>query len=370
VQNSAQNVAIKWNKMTENIVKTNDKNCKNCGGSLKFCPEKQAVVCENCASVFGIEKISNIQKHDLDKNAVDQTAEYKDYVNQNKIFKCANCGSSVVLNVYDISKKCPYCSTNLVIDNDAIVGLKPDAILPFAFDSHKASEIFLEKVKKKWLVPKKFKNSNIETDIKGMYIPSFVYDCKTQSQYDGRLYNEYTETDSEGKTHTHREYFHISGSFNKNFDNILVESSSKINQSNIFQIGNYDFEKKVGYQDSYIRGFATEHYSESLASCTERYKGIVENRIRNLILRKHSYDGVDYLNVKTDFSDEHYSYYLVPVYRFNFEYKNKPYTSYMNGQTGNSDCKFPKSKVKIAFIVIFSLLAVAIPVILSLLLSN
>ena len=356
--------------MTEERIESLDKNCKNCGGSLKFCPEKQAVVCENCASVFGIKKIDKVEKHNLTKPENDQTEEYKKYVEDNKIFKCPNCGSSVVLNVFDITKKCPYCATNLVIDDNAFAGLKPDGVLPFAFDRHSASEQFLQKVKKKWFAPKKFKNSNIEADIYGMYVPSFVFDGKTESIYQGRLYNQYEETDHEGKMHIRREYFNISGSLNQKFDDVLVESSSKISQSDIFGISPFVFEQKVGYQDAYIRGYATEHYSQSLDECKSNYRGIVKNRIRSIILRKHPHDGVDYLDVKTEFSDENYSYYLVPVYRFNFEYKDKKYTSYMNGQTGRLDAKYPKSKGKITLIVILALLAVAVPFILSFVLNR
>ena len=342
-----------------------DKNCKNCGGNLVFFPQEQSLKCESCGSVYAIEKIKEVKKHDLYKKQDDQTKEYQQYVKDNKIFKCANCGSSVVLNVYEISKNCPYCGSSLVIDETILPGLKPDGVIPFMFDKIGAGEKFEQNIKKKWLAPRKFKKAPPSSQIKGLYIPSFSFDGKTQSSYNGRLYNEYTTTDSEGHTHTHRRYFHIAGNYDYNFTDLLVESSSKINQDELQGVLPYNFENVVGYQDSYIRGYSTEHYSQSLESCEDTYRQLARQAIRDAILRKHPHDGVDYLNVSTEFDDEYYAYDLVPLYKFDYEYKKKKYVTYMNGQTGAIDSHLPKSGWKIALIVFFILCVVALPIILS-----
>ena len=89
--------------MSEEILDSSNKNCKNCGGNLVFYPEKIALECEKCKSIFKIDCNSNIKKHNLDENKnQDQSKEYLEYVQNNKVFKCANCGSNVILNVYEI----------------------------------------------------------------------------------------------------------------------------------------------------------------------------------------------------------------------------------------------------------------------------
>lgn len=354
----------------EKILESSNKNCKNCGGNLVFYPEKIALECEQCKSIFKIEGDPNIKKHNLDENkSNDQSKEYFEYVQNNKVFKCANCGSNVVLNVYEISKNCPYCGTSLVVDDRVLPGLLPDAILPFAIGKNNAAELFAEKVKKKWLVPKKFKNAPPTSQISGLYLPAFAFDGKTSSSYNGELYNEYTETDSEGKQHTRREYFHVSGSHNQDFENVLIESSNKISQSHITALLPYNFNRKMAYRDEFVRGFVTEHYAEGLGQCKADYRRIAEQSIRSRILAKHPHDGVSYLNVNTVFDDEKYSYYLVPMYKFEYEYKNKKFVTYMNGQTGKLDYSLPKSTAKITLIVLLALLVILIPIIIGIILG-
>ena len=346
----------------EKRIETAHKNCANCGGNLVFYPPEQSLRCENCLSIYPIDKNEKIKVHSLKNSNDDQSEDYKEYVEQNKVFKCSNCGSNVVLNVYDITKNCPYCGTSLVINQEALPGLKPDGVLPFLFDEEKAAEYFEQNIKKKHFLPNKFKKSPPKSLIKGLYIPSFSFNGHTESNYTGRLYNEYTTTDSEGNIETHRSYFNVSGHYTKSFTNVLTESSSKINQANLSGILPFDFSKKVEYKDEFIKGFSTEHYSEKLEDCAEKYRSIAKSQIRSGILRKYTYDGVDYINVDTDFSEESYSYMLVPMYRFNYKYKEKDYITYMNGQSGKIESRLPKSIVKITFLAIFIALLVLIPI--------
>ena len=86
-------------------------------------------------------------------------------------------------------------------------------------------------------------------------------------------------------------------------------------------------------------------------------------------MSKYSYDGVSYLNVSSEFSDETYTYDLLPVYRFEYEYDKKQYKTYMNAQSGKVDRNVPKSKWKIAFVVILGILLFLIPILLSIFLN-
>ena len=346
--------------MEETRLNTDDKKCSCCGGNLVFCPEQNALKCQKCESLVPVQKIERVETHDI-ANSFDQTDDYKKYVKENKIFKCPNCGSSVVLNIYEISKNCPYCGTSLVAEENMLPGIKPDGIIPFAFGKEQTGQIFAKEIKKEWFAPRKFKKMAMSDAVKGIYVPSFCFGAKTNSVYVGSLYNEYTTTDKNGHTTTHRQSFAVSGKYARVFDDILVESSSKIEQEQLLPIEPYDFSKKVGYQDAYLRGYSAEHYSQSVKECTETYKSLAKEILRSEILRKYHYDGVNYLNIKTDFSDETFSYYFVPIYRFDYQYKNKHYVTYMNGQTGKIDKHIPKSKFKIILVVLLVLLLVALP---------
>ena len=144
----------------------------------------------------------------------------------------------------------------------------------------------------------------------------------------------------------------------------MVESSSKITQSELTGFLPYKFAEKKPFDNSYILGYSVEQYNSTVEKCIPQYKSILNDMIRRDILRKYTYDGVSYLKVETDCSDEKYLYYMLPVYRFDYKYKNKDYITYMNGQTGKVDSNVPKSGLKIALVVILIALILALPIIL------
>ena len=84
----------------------------------------------------------------------------------------------------------------------------------------------------------------------------------------------------------------------------------------------------------------------------------MEDNIKRVILSKYSYDRVISFNMQTTYSEEKYLYNLLPIYKCDFEYKNKNYTTYMNGQTGKVGGGFPISGWRVFFVVMAFLLLV------------
>lgn len=346
----------------EEILSSEQGKCLGCGGNLIFCPPTQDLCCEKCSKHYEIINDNKVEIHSLYEKS--KLTRPDDFQEVNKLFKCPNCGANIVLNQFEIAKKCPYCGTSLVIEDRVMQNQNPDACIPFAFDEREAGEYFVKNVKKNFFVPNKFKKNIPENKIHGIYIPAFGFDAKTVSSYRGRLYNEHTHTDSNGHSHTTRSYFSVSGTHNDSFEDVIVECSSKITQAEIEGVIPYNCEKKKAYKNSYIMGYSVEHYNETVDASIPKYKSIVDDYIRRNILRKYSYDGVDYLNVSTSYSDEKYKYYLLPIYRFEYKYKNKDYSTYMNGQTGKIDNNVPKSKLKIALTILIPLLIILLFIIL------
>lgn len=344
------------NKILDSVLKK----CQNCGGNLIFDPNSQKLLCEKCESYTDFQKNQNILVHDLS-----QSAKFAGNNNDSstQCFKCKSCGANVILSKYEISKECPYCETTLVIDKNAMTGHKPDGIIPFMFDKHIANQNFAKNVKKKWLAPNAFKKQLPPNKIKGIYIPSFGFNVKTSSTYSGTLYKDETRGSGDDRR-TVRRYFDISGQKSVDFANIQVESSSKMTQHELSGILPYNYNYTQTYNDAFIRGYSVERYDTAVENCKIVYKNIVDNKIRNNILSGYNYSGVSRLDVKTWYNDETYSYFLLPVYKFEYTYKNKPFITYMNGQTGQIDSNIPKSPAKITFVVVLLLLIFALPFIL------
>lgn len=336
-------------------VKKSNIKCLGCGGELKFSPQEQALVCKNCGRVHKFETKNNVLKFDFDAQNLVETNQEK----TKKTTNCANCGALLEVEEREITKKCPYCESNFVLDKSEISGLKPNNIIPFAFSKEKAIEYYKKNVKHKWLLPNKFKkNPNID-NVSGTYISCFSFDSNTSSNYSGALSIDRTEF-RDGKSYTRTETKFISGSKNLDFENFLIESSSLTNQKFFEEIKPYNVDESTcfEYDENFLRGYNVESYDNDVNSCKKISEELMKVQIKNSILSNYHYSRVQYFNLTTTFSNNKFSYILLPIYFINFNYKNKTYRTYLNGQTGKIGNDLPKSKVKIAFLVLLGILFV------------
>ena len=339
----------------EKQIKNAQEQCPSCGGRLRYSPEAGALKCEFCEKVVPIERLEKHEKHDyiVSKKKEEQ---HDSYATQSKVFKCSSCGSNIVLNALEVSATCPYCNSPCVIDQSVDIGLKPDYIIPFKFSTEQVKELYKKGMRKKWFIPNVFKKSPPMDQIKGIYIPTFAFDAHSESDYDGTLAEDYTTTDSEGRSHRHTRHFDISGHIALNHKDVMVETSTHIDQRRFDALKPFNTAEGVEYKPQFILGYSVEHYDKSLADCKTMADNIMEKIIKNTVLSRYTYDRVDSYNQKTQFSNEKYAYYIVPTYRFNYKYKNKDYTTFMNGQTGKVGMGVPKSPVKITLFVLMILL--------------
>lgn len=339
----------------EKKIKTNQASCPSCGATMRYSPERLKLYCENCKSCKDIDFEPIESKHDWNSREK-ETAKTKEWAEETKNLKCPSCGANVILNKLEYSKSCPYCGSSLVGDESDLPSIAPDGIIPFIFSHEEAVTRYVKGMRKKWFLPNKFKKAPPVEDIHGVYIPSFSYDAVTKSVYKGTLATDHTHRDLNGHTYTTTSYEHIKGTHNSAYKDILVETSSKLNQVQFMALEPYDMTKVVSFKQAFIMGYTVEYYENTLEECKKVSEALMEDRIKEEILSHYSYDRVEAFSMNTDFSNEKYMYYLLPTYKCDYEYKNKKYTTFMNGQTGKVGKGYPKSPVKITFFVLFWIL--------------
>lgn len=326
-----------------------------------FSPVFQSLSCENCSTKKEIKFDRLVDKHEyVEGQNISHSAEYDDWKNNNRIFKCKNCGATIMLNGTEISKTCPYCESPYVSQTEEIPGIKPDIVVPFQFDKTKAAEHFISGIKNMWFLPNQFKKSPPMDEIHGIYFPAFTFDAHTLSKYDGKLEKHTTHRGADGRTYTTVSYQHISGTKELNHKNVMVETSTHLSAMQFEGIKPFSSNGFVRYEDDFIRGYAVEHYVDALENCKKMADSMMDNIIRKSILSGYHYDAVNYLNVSTLRSDEKFSYIILPSYRFNYKYKGKDYTTFMNGQTGKVGKGLPRSAVKITFFVLGIIAVIAV----------
>ncbi|MBP5466360.1 MAG: hypothetical protein J6Y43_02200, partial [Clostridia bacterium] len=346
---------------TERInVETENVKCPGCGANMIFDADLQMLYCPHCGSKKELGETRTAQEQDL-MAGLSADSEWKS--DETVVFRCENCGVKVVLAKSETAKTCPFCGTAHVQKTVELAGLKPDAVLPFTFGHDKALEFSKEWARKRFFAPRKFKKNLSPENVNGVYTPCFTFDSHTYSTYQGRIGKTHTRTVGSGKnrrTETYTVWRNISGTFSDFFDDIAIAAGDKCGQKQLDKISPYDTNSSKENKEQYLLGFMAYHYDYELSSCWNVAKSKMDAIIKQRILAQYTYDKVDYLNVSTTHEGVKYKYVMLPVYVGNFTFRQKLYNFFVNGTTGRTYGKYPKSGLKIGLLVLLGLAAAAV----------
>ena len=331
--------------------------CTGCGSNMVFHPESKTLKCPHCGLQKSFGDSARSEEIDLTKGF--SCGSLTD--NGSVVFACDGCGAKVVLSEGETAKKCPFCGTAHVRKLDDLDGVKPNAVIPFGFGEEKALSLSKEWAKKRLFAPGAFKQNVNSDNVKGVYTPSFTFDSKTSSYYEGKIGQTRTRTVGSGKNkrvETYVVWRYIRGTFDYAFDDVLISAGSKVGQAEINKISPFDTNESINYQEKCLLGFVAYHYDRELESCWTEAKSIIDENLKSLILNQYVHDRVAYFNISTSHQNVTFKYVLLPVYVGNYTFKKKVYNFFVNGCTGKVYGKTPKSPLKIAIAVALALLAV------------
>lgn len=324
--------------------------CPSCGGNLGFDPETQMLKCEHCGTTIDFEKDRKVKEQDIEL-AFQNSEKWSEA----QVFRCSNCGATVVMTSSDVSKGCPYCGTPHVQKTEDMVGIKPNAVYPFILTKEKAFSGLKNWLKHKFFAPNKLKKRVDVEDVHGVYEPCFTFDSHTYSVYNGRIGVTRTRTvRRNGKlvTESYTEYRNISGTYADFFDDVFISSGNTMGQNLLNKLSPYDYSTIKVYAEKYLSGFTAKHYDKDVKDCWNDAKTVMDKELKRRILSNYHYDSVQYLNVSTTHEGVTYKYVLVPVYVLNYTYNGKLYHVYVNGNTGKISGKSPVSWVKVLLTVL------------------
>ena len=188
-----------------------------------------------------------------------------------------------------------------------------------------------------------------------------MFEANCSAVYSGRLYENYEVKDKDGNTETRRKYFNIKGTKHSRYENVEIEASSKLSQFELNYIKPYRMELSKAYANEFVYGYDMECYNTSVLDCHKQAQTIMQQKLKKEILSDYHYDGIDHFEMLPTFTNEKYTYVMLPIYRINYSHKNKNYSNVMNGVSGALGGDYPKSIGKILLIVLAIMAVVAIP---------
>ncbi len=341
--------------------------CKQCGASLVFSPNVNALKCEYCGTINEIKtKDEPIIENDFQKALKSIQNHKSKKALKNFEAKCPNCGGKFKLLSYQRTTLCPYCSTPILTNIDIFYDFHPQALIPFRISKKEASVNFKRWIGSLWFAPNDLQKSIEVKNIEGIYIPYWTYDANTTTHYQGQrgdVYYDYSEEEffEDGrvvKRVVRREntiWTPVSGVVSRWFDDVLIGASYSIPRIIIDKLSPWNLKSLISYDEKYLSGYESEVYQVGLDYGLIEAKKVMEITIRDDVRREIGGDKQVIEYMKTYYDDITFKYILLPIYKSEFKYNNKLYTFAINAQTGRVYGKRPYSYIKIFFLILFIL---------------
>ena len=222
--------------------------------------------------------------------------------------------------------------------------LKPDLVIPFKLDKNAAKAGLMKHLTGKRFLPKIFKSQNHIDEIKGIYVPFWIFDTDVDAQIRYRATKVRTWSDND-YNYTETSHFMVHRAGSVIFEHVPVDGSSKMADDLMESIEPFKFSDAVDFQTAYLAGYLADKYDvtaeESIDRANQRIKRSAEEAFAKTV---KGYTSVIPENTSVQLHGGKARYALYPVWLLNTTWKGNKYTFAMNGQTGKFVGDLPVDK--------------------------
>lgn len=324
--------------------------CPCCGGAIEFDSGAQKMKCPYCDTEFEMETLQNYAT-DLDSDKPDDmkwgsdTGEWSDEEAADMAqFVCKSCAGEIIAEATTAATFCPYCGNPVVMAGRLSGMLRPDLVIPFKLDKDAAVKKLSEHLQGKRLLPKVFKDQNHIQEVRGVYVPFWLYDADADAniRYKATKIRHWSDSRYD---YTETSFYSIVRAGNLSFDHVPVDGSQKMPDDLMESIEPFDYSEAVDFNTAYLSGFFADKYDVDSDACLER----ANTRVKNSTVSTFADTVKGYATVRPEstsvsLTNGQTRYALMPVWILNTEWNGQKYLFAMNGQTGKFVGNLPMDK--------------------------
>lgn len=347
--------------------------CPACTGPLRYSASLGKLKCDYCDSTYEVaeieamyadkdaqaaqaakdaEKAAEKEKADKEKEekekaaqaAADDTQQSWDTSGMKddwgsetagmKTYSCPSCGAELICDETTAATSCPYCGNTTVVPGQFTGGLKPDFVIPFKLNKKDAIKALKAHYKGRPFLPPSFVNGNHINEIKGVYVPFWMFDGEAEGHvsYKATTSTTYTSGDYEV---TETKHYDVYRAGNLAFEKVPVDAATKMPDDYMDSIEPYDYSELKQFSAAYLPGYLADKYDVSVEECAgradERCESTFEAALEDTVT---GYDTciAERKNIYLHRGKVHYA--LLPVWLLNTKWNGKDFLFAMNGQTG------------------------------------
>lgn len=325
--------------------------CPCCGGAIAFDSEVQKMKCPFCDTEFEMETLAgydDVLKNEQEDNMNWEAAaggEWQDDETDSLCsYVCNSCGGEITCDENTAATFCPFCGNPVVMMGRLSGVLKPNYVIPFKIDEKAAKDALKKHYEGKRLLPKVFKEQNHIDEVKGVYVPFWLFDTNADANMRYKATKVRSWSDSE-YNYTETSFFAVTRGGSMEFERVPVDGSEKMPDDLMDSLEPFDFSQAVDFQTAYLAGFLADKYDVGAEQCTER----VNERIRKSTEAAFDATVKGYTSVTKEagsiqLRDSKVWYALFPIWLLNTTWNGKNYLFAMNGQTGKMVGDLPLDK--------------------------
>ncbi len=333
--------------------------CPCCGGAITFDSRLQKMKCPYCDTEFELDTLKEFEEEKLDEdqdpnwekeNVMYSHEEMKEETEGLFSYICESCGGEIIADENMAASRCPYCDNPVIVRKQVNGILRPDVIIPFKLDKRQAEEQLRSHLNGKTLLPSLFKTESRLQEVKGIYVPFWLYDCDAQAEIRCRA-TRTRRWESEDYQYKETQYYLVSRSGNIGFVNVPVDGSVKMDDALMQSIEPFSYEEAVPFETAYLSGYLADKYDQTSAECAPQ----ANERMRKSTVEAFMDTITGYTSCVPEHTDIQLQqgrirYALLPVWILHTTYNGNLYTFAMNGQTGKFVGDLPADKAKALWI--------------------
>ena len=292
--------------------------CPCCGGAIAFDSTLQKMKCPYCDTEFEMETLASYDNELKNEPAEDMQwesaagAEWQENETEGlRSYVCKSCGGEIVGDENTAATSCPFCGNPVVMMGQFSGALKPDYVIPFKLDKKAAKAALNKHYGGKKLLPKVFKDQNHIDEVKGVYVPFWIFDADADANIRYKATRVRAWSDSNYKP--------------------------------------FDFSEAVDFQTAYLAGYLADKYDVDAEQSIDRANARIKQSTADAFAATvQGYTSVVPEATSIRLQNGQAKYALYPVWLLNTTWKGKKYTFAMNGQTGKlvGDLPLDKSAYK------------------------
>ncbi|MBD9196187.1 MAG: hypothetical protein EGQ09_03895 [Clostridiales bacterium] len=337
--------------------------CPACTAPLHFSEETGRLECDYCGSSFSVEEMESrsAEKEQqaaeaFEKAAAEAKADAKDWDGPDaqdswgeagthlKTYSCPSCGAELICDEATAATSCPYCGNNAIIPGQFRGALKPELVIPFQIGKDEAVKALKAHYKGKPFLPKSFSDENHIQEIKGIYVPFWLFDGQAEADVSFAATRSTVMVTGRERITTTR-HFDVRRAGTVSFEKIPVDASKKMPDDYMDSLEPFRYDAMVPFSTAYLPGFFADIPDVSIEECSLRAElRATDTAVESMSRQVSGYETCVPTRKNAQLRRGKVRCALLPVWLLSTQWEGQNFLFAMNGQTGKMVSDLPVSK--------------------------